>query len=265
MKEINKITSPKNTQIKLLRKLALKKYRRQYQQFTVENLAIIMDALKSGHDFMELFVTQNFIDKHSKKFEYIQERSSKESCYLVSEALNKSYSQLDTSSGITAIYAIKTKLLDNNRSVIYFNGIKDPGNIGTIMRTALAFDVSNVVLDVGCVDIYNFKSVHAAKDAIFKINVLEDEDGTWLQRQKGVMPIYVANSDQGEHLSGVDYQKKFCLVLGNEAHGVSESIVQCADKNIHIEVSNQMESLNVASAASILLYGLRKDGYSSRK
>jgi len=258
MLEITEISSQKNTQIKLLRKLALKKYRRQRNQFTVENLAIIYDALKNGTHFKELFVTSNFINKHREKFDYLQKCSPQKECYLIDEDLNKSYSQLDTPSGITAIYDIKSKLLDKNKSVLYLNGIKDPGNIGTIMRTALAFDVTNIVLDDGCVDIYNFKSINAAKEAIFKINVIEDKERIWLKEQKNSLPIYAANSHAGISLSEIKSEKRFCLVLGNEAHGVSQDIITLADKNIHVEISKYIESLNVSSAAAILLYGLKQ-------
>ncbi len=258
MLEVNEISSQKNTQIKLLRKLALKKYRRQRNQFTVENLAIIYDALKNGTHFTELFVTNNFINKHREKFEYLQNCSSKNACYLIDEDLNKSYSQLDTPSGITAIYTIKAKSLDKNKPVLYLNGIKDPGNIGTIMRTALAFDVTNIVLDSACVDIYNFKSINAAKEAIFKVNVIEDKEGSWLKEQKNLLPIYAANSHNGTNISDMKSEKKFCLVLGNEAHGVSGDIIALADQNIHVEISKHIESLNVSSAAAILLHGLKQ-------
>jgi TrmH family RNA methyltransferase len=257
MLKVKKISSRQNNKIKLLRKLSSKKYRRQTNKFTVENLAIIYDALKSGHDFRELFVTQDFIDRHKEKFEYLQKTSKSDECYLIDESLNNYYSQLDTPSGITALYDIKYSSLDEKKSVIYLNGVKDPGNIGTIMRSALAFDVPNVVLDSTCVDIYNFKAISAAKDSIFKLNITEDESGAWLKEIKADMPIYAANSNGGVSLSEVKAKKRFCLVLGSESHGVSEDIKKLADKNIRIEISKQIESLNVSSAAAILLYGLK--------
>ena len=193
MLKAKSISSQKNSQIRLLRKLSLKKYRKQTGKFTVENLAIIYDGLKSGYHFEELFVTQAFIDKNKTKFEYLQEHSNLKEYYLIDESLNKSYSQLDSPSGITAVYTIRPSSLDEKKSVIYLNGIKDPGNLGTIMRSALAFDVVNIVLDSTCVDAYNFKTISAAKDSIFKLNIIEDKNGTWLRDGKGVLPIYAAD------------------------------------------------------------------------
>lgn len=254
--KVNEITSQNNCQIKLLRKLAQKKYRRQNSKFTVENLAVIYDALNSGFDFTALFLTQGFIEKNKSKFEYIQSRTKLSEYYLIDEDLNKSYSQLDTPSGITAIYEKIPSAFNDSRSVVYLNGIKDPGNIGTIMRTALAFDALNIVLSSTCVDIYNFKAISAARDSIFKMNIIEDNDGAWLKNIKGKMPIFVANSNDGVCLSEVKEQGVFCLVLGSESHGLSDDVLKIADKSIKIEISNAIESLNVSSAAAILLYGL---------
>lgn len=224
--------------------------------FAVENLAIIYDALKSGHDFQELFVTPDFIDRHKDKFEYLQKNSQLDGYYLIDEGLNKSYSQLETPSGITAVYPGRPACFEEGKSVVYLNGINDPGNMGTIMRTALAFNVPNIVLDSTCVDIYNFKTINAAKDSIFKLNITEDESGTWLKQIKGTLPIYVANSNEGVSLSGFKGPEIFCLVLGGESHGISKDIMELSDKIIRINISRQIESLNVACAAAIMLYKL---------
>ncbi|MFC1510616.1 TrmH family RNA methyltransferase [Candidatus Omnitrophota bacterium] len=258
MLKIKEITSSNNCQIKLLRKLAQKKHRRQMGKFAVENLAIIIDALSGGIDFLECFITPQMLQRHEDKLLWLQEHSKVAEFHLIDEDLNKSYSQLDTPSGITALYEIKQLPLDGDAPTLYLNGIKDPGNIGTMLRSALAFDVSNIVLDAACVDIYNFKAINAAKDAIFKLNIFIDESGQWLKEQKGQVPIYVANSHEGIELGAVEVKSKFCLVCGSESHGVSEDIIKMADKNIHIDISNKIESLNVSTATAILLHGLRK-------
>ncbi len=251
------ITSQDNTKIKWLKKLSRKKYRRESNQFTIENLTTISDALKSGYDFQDLFATNDFISRHKQQFEYLQKASKLDECFLIDEDLNKYYSQLDTPSGITAVYEKNLSSLDQSKSVIYLNSIKDPGNMGAIMRSALAFGVSNVVLDATCVDVYNFKVINAAKDAIFKLNIIEDSDGVWIKENKGVLPIYAANSNVGICLSKIKVPRRFCLVLGSESHGVSEEIIQLVDQNIRVEIAGDMESLNVSCAAAILLYGLK--------
>jgi RNA methyltransferase, TrmH family len=250
-----KITSPQNSQIKFLEKLNLKKYRQGLKQFMVENLTIIVDALKDNHDFEALFVTAEFANKHQEQLDYLHNNSQCQNFYLIDSRLNKQYSNLDTPSGITAVYDIKEKKPDKT-SVIYLNGISDPGNLGTIMRSALAFDFSNLVLDENCVDVYNPKVVNSAKDAIFKLNIIVDKTGKWLKNNK--LPIYTTNSQVGVNLAQFKPAKAFCLVLGSESHGISPEIAKQAAKSIKIEISEQIESLNVASAAAILFYELKQ-------
>jgi TrmH family RNA methyltransferase len=252
------IASAQNTQIQLLKKLALKKYRLQENKFTVENFVIIFDALEAGFDFEAIFVTSEFINRNKSKFSELLSKTAAGKYYLIDEKLNKHYSQLETPSGITAIYKIKLGSIIKNESVVYLNGISDPGNMGTILRTCLAFGFMNVIIDETCVDIYNSKSISAAKDAIFKINTINDSGLGWLKKNKKTLPIYATSSHQGTYLKKFKAAKEFCLVLGSESHGVSEEILALADENIKIEMSDKIESLNVASAAAVLLYELRK-------
>ena len=254
VENFQEISSLQNSQIKLLEKLSLKKYRQEEGMFIVENLTIIFDALKAGHDFEALFVTKEFFEKHQDKLEYLYNNSKCKNYYLIDSKLNKHYSSLDTPSGVTAIYNIKNRELDKT-SVIYLNGINDPGNLGTIMRSALAFNFTNLVLDENCVDIYNPKVISASKDAIFKLNIIEDKTGIWLKNSK--LPVYVTSSHLGSDLAKFKPAKAFCLVLGSESHGISPEIMELADKNIKIEISPEIESLNVATAAAILFYEFR--------
>jgi len=251
----SKIISLQNDRIKLLEKLTLKKYRREFKQFIVENLVIIVDALKAGYDFETLFITEEFASKHREQLEYIKNKTQAKNFYLIDAKLNKHYSNLDTPSGITAIYSIRERVPDKT-SVIYLNGISDPGNLGTIMRSALAFDFINLVVDETCVDIYNPKVISAAKDAIFKLNIVED-NGDWLKNNK--LPLYITHSHLGLDLDQFKPAKIFCLVLGNESHGINPGIMKLAEKSLKIKCSSKIESLNVAAAAAIFLYEFRQN------
>lgn len=259
MKNPEKITSPQNGGIKLLKKLSLKKHRNETGKFFVENLAIIYDGLQSGCDFESLFTTEDFIKKHKEKFQYLQKNSKSDKFYLIDEKLNKHFSELETPSGITAIYKIKASPLAPDKPVIYLNGVSDPGNLGTIMRTCLAFDFINLIIDENCADIYNPKTINAAKDSIFKLNIFKDKDNNWLQKNKNIFSIYAASSHNGILLDKFKPPKLFCIVLGNESHGISKEIMKLAKENIKIEISKNIESLNVASAAAILLYKFRSE------
>lgn len=255
MKKIETITSRQNNQIKELKKLSLKKYRLETGHFLVENFTIIKDALDAGQDFEMLFITQDYIDHYPDKFQYLED-NSQASYYVIDENVNQVFSTLDTPSGIAAVYSMAVKDILPSLPVIYLDNVKDPGNLGSIMRSALAFGFKNLVLGEGCVDVYNPKTIAAAKDTIFKLNVLEDDDGSWLQNN--TRPIYVTSSHEGVNLQDLKSSDNFCLVLGSESHGVAEELIAKADQKIKIEMSGEVESLNVAIAGAIILYKLRQ-------
>lgn len=251
------ITSQQNSQIKLLKKLSQKKYREQEHKFLVENLIIIYDALRAGYEFESIFVTEDFVNKNQEMFSSLQDDNKTAQFYLIDDKINKHISSLDTPSGIIAIYKIRTQELEQKKSVIYLNGIGDPGNMGAIMRTALAFGIENIVVDEKCVDIYNSKAISSAKDAIFKLRIYEDKERKWLKDKQGTIPVYIADSNKGEKLRKFQGATDYCLVLGSESHGVDDEIANMGNKNIKIEISASMESLNVAQAAAIIIYSLQ--------
>ena len=249
------ITSPQNSRIKELIKLKQPKYRRESGVFVVENLAIIYDALKDGFDFEALFVTSEFAVKNQEQLDFLTANSQAGEFYLIDSKTNKAYSDLSTPSGITALYKIKINSL-SKKSVVYLAGVNDPGNLGTIMRNALAFGLENLVLSKECADPFSAKTISAAKDAIFKLNIFEDRVGDWLE--KCALPIYATSSHEGRDLKKFQAAEKFCLVLGSESQGVPAEILQSADEKIKIVISKKIESLNVAAAAAILFYELQK-------
>ncbi len=250
------IKSKNNAQIKLLKKLSQKKYRKEANKFIVENYTIIYDALKNNNDFLSLFITKKFKSKHQKKYKYLQNNSKSSNFYLIDAKINKYYSQLKTPSGISAIYDIKTSSPKTNKPVIYLNAINDPGNLGTIMRTMLAFNFNNLIIDEKCADIYNAKTINSAKNAIFKINILQDKNKNWLKQTK--LPIYISNSQKGKNIDNFQPADKFCLVMGSESHGIDQEIINIANEDIKIKISKNIESLNVAIATAVFLYKFSK-------
>ncbi|OGI10566.1 MAG: hypothetical protein A2Y40_04505 [Candidatus Margulisbacteria bacterium GWF2_35_9] len=253
----NTITSSSNEKIKFLRKLGQKKYRDDSGMFYVENLKTICDAFDSGYIFDSLFITQDIYEKEAQLLKPILNNS--QAVFIINEQINKSFSFLDTPSGICAVYKKSIKKIDLSKSVIYLNSINDPGNLGTILRTALAFDFCNIVIDETSVDLYNPKTLGAAKDAVFKLNIELDDNQFLLKKIKTDMPIYATRLTDAIELSELNPPDLFCIVFGNEALGISESTSKLADQFIGIRMNKQMESLNVAITASIMLYRLRKN------
>ncbi len=252
------IISRDNPKIKFLKQLRQKKYRDKFEKFFVENAVIICDALESKFFFESLFVTENFIEKNKEKFDFILKHTKANEYYLISEKINKSFSSLDTAPGICAIYHKKNKEIDFTNPIVYLNGINDPGNLGTILRSALAFDLENIIVDEKCADIYNSKTINASRDAIFKLNIIFDKNLEIFSQIKEKMKIFSTRIEQSNTLDILKNEKIFCLIVGSESHGVEKKLQKMSDAYVRIEMGRKIESLNVASASAIIFYELYK-------
>jgi len=248
--EVFDITSKDNEKIKFLKKLNQKKYREQYSSFLVENFKTITDAQQAGYRFESLFVTDDFFSKNMKVFSSM----GFDKLFKIDNNINKVFSNLDTPSGVCAVYKKQNKPADFSKPIIYLNGINDPGNLGAIIRSAIAFGLDNIIVDEKCADIFNSKTINAAKDAIFKINISYDKNFDLIKELKGKMKIFSTCLEKGKGMNVLRGQKNFCLVLGSEAHGVDEKIINQSDDCIKIKMSNNIDSLNVSSAASIIFH-----------
>ena len=254
---VKTIESLANDEVKMLKSLSRVKYRNQSKLFLVENLKIISDALDSGHLFDSLYYSADFEEKNSQIISKFKEKNPKARFFQISEKINKQCSQLTTASGIIALYKMKEMSLQEG-PIIYLNSISDPGNLGTIIRSALAFGFINIVMGEGCVDLYNSKVISAAKEAIFKTNILVAKDADWLKTEiyNKQIPIYSTNAQKGRDVLQFKPESNYCLVLGSESHGTSEEIEALSSDSIRIEISKDIESLNVAIAASIIFHRL---------
>jgi TrmH family RNA methyltransferase len=250
------IESVDNDRIKYLRKLGKKKFRDETGQFLVENLRIIHDAMKDGFMPVSLFVTEENANSQDERFKFIIENAKE--AFMINEKINKNFSSLSTPSGICAVFnKSENKIVDGN--VVYLNAINDPGNLGTILRTALAFGIENVVVDEKCADVYNSKTISAGKDAILKVNLVVDKDLEFLKKIKSEKRILATRLEDG---IGVDKsfnsKEETCVVFGNEANGISEEVAELADGFVKIDMSDKIESLNVAISAGVVFWEIWK-------
>jgi len=248
------ITSADNAKIKHLKKLGMKKYRDKDNEFVVENAVLIDDAVAAGYYPKQIFVTEAWIEKNERTWNNILDRSGIETFYAINEKINRVFSELETPSGIVALYDKLDKPIDYKTPIAYLNGISDPGNLGTILRSALAFGFSDIVLDENCADLYNPKTIQAAKESIFKLNIERDEDQKIFKKIRKIMPVFATQVDEGEDVKSFLTKDNFCIVLGSESHGVDPAILKQADGYVRIKMSDQIESLNVAAAAAIIFH-----------
>lgn len=235
---IKEITSAQNNKIKYATSLKLAKYRKENKEFLAEGKKSLELALAAGV-VKEIFTT--------KKLPGIRDDIVQ---YLVNESLLKKLSSAQNPEGIVFVCFMQEKKLKKFNKVVYLDHVSDPGNMGTIIRTALAFSYDAVYVSEGSCDIYNEKVIAASKGAIFRIPVqyyLLDKI------KESAYVIVSALYKDAKELSTVEAKKPFVLVLGNEAHGVSEESLKLADEVVKINIDN-IDSLNVSVAAGILMH-----------
>lgn len=233
------ITSVNNSKIKELVKLKDKKYRDNNNLFFIEGKDNVLEAYKNLL-IKELYVldgTEVIIDI---PFTY------------VGYDVMKKISDMES---ISEYYAVcyKKRELDIGNRIIILDNIQDPGNLGTIIRSAVAFNFDTVVLSRGCVDLYNPKVVRSTKGMLFNINIIVRELESFINNLDGYI-IYGTDVVNGNNIKDEDIPSKVALVIGNEGRGISDSIKKLCNRFIYIDMNNKCESLNASVAASILMY-----------
>lgn len=240
------ITSLDNDKVKKYRKLQKKKYRDEYDEYIVEGLHLILEAYKTGA--LEELILEEGVDVPVPG----------PYTYFSKEIMSK-ISTMDTPSMIMGLCRkIKQDEVKGNK-ILILDGIQDPGNLGTIIRSAVAFNVDTIVLSENTVDLYNPKVLRATQGMFFHINIvncLAFEVISMLQNLD--IPVYGTSVVDGFDVRTLNNETKdgFALVVGNEGSGVRDEILAMCDKNLYIEMNKNVESLNVAIATSILLYEL---------
>lgn len=244
------INSSENERIKNYIKLKSKKYRDLTNTFIVEGEHLVLEAFRAG-------LLEEIILEQSSVFPIDLPTDKK--IYVPENILNK-ISDLENTPYVMGVCRKKEENGKLGNRVLLLDGVQDPGNLGTILRSSKAFNIDTVVLSLDTVDLYNPKVVRATQGMIFHINVIRrDLKEVIGLLKKEEIPIYVSRVEYGEDIKCLKDKdkRKFALVMGNEGNGVSEEIKDLADKYIYIEMNDMVESLNVAIATSILLYELQ--------
>ena len=238
------ITSLENDRIKGYIKLKERKNRKKNNEFLVEGEHLVLEACKKG------IVKEIILEQESSFITDIP------IIYVTKEIINK-ISDLETPSNIMAVCKMKEDKIIGNK-LLLLDDIQDPGNLGTIIRSSVAFNVTDIILGVGCVDLYNDKVIRSTQGLMFNINIVRTniKDLIIDLKDKGYL-ILGTNVKDGCDVSTIA-TNKYALIMGNEGNGVKKEISEMCDKNIYIEMNNNCESLNVGVATSIILYELNR-------
>ena len=241
-------------EIKYLQSLSLKKYRNQHNKFFIEGKRIVDELIQSNYKIDKIIITQDFIDKHSEHTLF----SSKLDYQIISDRDYKKITNTSNSQGIFALVPMKDSfnIKKNIKGpTLILNNISDPGNMGTLLRSAAWYGVHNIFISRGSVDIYNPKVVRSSMGAHFYLANLLELDIC------DIIPILINRNFQviAATLDGISYQNisikndDWALILGSEAHGIDSKILKLVNKQVSIPQKGNIESLNVAVAGSILL------------
>lgn len=258
------IKSKDNQKIKLVRSLENKKTRDLQGLYVIESVKLIEEAIKENIAFEFVFMSESLSNKteSSKLIKALVE--SKIEYHLIENNLFKEVSNTVNSQGILGI-AKKPKqniedIIENNNFMVFCDKLQDPGNLGTIIRTADAFGPCAVVLSPGCVDAYNDKTVRACAGAIFRVPIIEIDNSLDFMNSLKEKEFSIISTvvDSVKSFEDINNLKKICLIIGNEGNGVSKEIKEASDECITIKMTGQTESLNASIAAAISIYEIRK-------
>ena len=244
-------------QIKYLSSLCIKKNSQKHKKVLLEGYRLIEESIKAGADIEYIYITENLKSKISNQ---ILESIDYD---IISEIDLKKISDTKNSQGILAIaniekYYLHTMEQLNNSNVIILDGIQDPGNLGTILRTCVWFGIKSIILTSNSIDPFNLKCVRSGMGAHFYLDsIISENENTIVDYLNNKNYTMIAADLHGENVETIYTKNKWALVLGSEAHGLSGLFEKF--QKVTIDRKGNLESLNVSIACGILLNQLTKD------
>ncbi|NLL44725.1 MAG: RNA methyltransferase [Mollicutes bacterium] len=239
-------SSIENKKIKDLKKLQQKKYRDKIGLYLVEGEHLVLEAYKTGF-LKTLILEENMLFPLNI-----------ETMYITNNIINY-LSEVETPQPIMGVCL---KQEDNDLfgdRILVLDGIQDPGNLGTIIRSAVAFNIDTIILSKDTVDLYNSKVIRACQGMNFHINIVRKDllevIPKLIEKKYRILGTRVTH---GKNIKNIEKLEKFVIIMGNEGNGLSEPVMEMCDEFIYIEMNEVCESLNVGVATSIILYELDK-------
>ncbi|MBQ3546826.1 MAG: RNA methyltransferase [Lachnospiraceae bacterium] len=253
------ISSTSNAQIKNIIQLQAKSKAREKQNcFIVEGIRMFMEV--PATDIIKIYVAESFFVKSADN---VKEKIKASEYEIVTDEVFKKISDTKTPQGIMVIVRrSETNLNDILENIsekslfLILEDIQDPGNLGTILRTSEAGGVTGIIMSKNTVDIYNPKVVRSTMGSIFRVPFVYVDDleiATKKLKENGVT-IYAAHLKGKSNHFEKDYKKASAFMLGNEGNGLTDKLADKAQEYIRIPMLGEVESLNVANAATILIY-----------
>ncbi|MCA1021852.1 TrmH family RNA methyltransferase [Halobacillus litoralis] len=242
------LTSLQNAKVKNWKKLHKRKYRNQTGTFLVEGFHLVEEVMKSGWTVKELIVREETEVTLPDDIPYT----------IVSRDVFAAVAETETPQGVAAVVAKEDYTFTPGSLTLMLDAVQDPGNIGTLIRTADAAGFDQVIVGTGSVDIFNDKVIRASQGSLFHLPVLTGDltDYVGELKDQGV-EIWASTLENAASYKELPIPEKAALVVGNEGSGISEELVEAADQQVYIPIYGQAESLNAAIAGAVLMYHLK--------
>ncbi|MBF0979291.1 MAG: RNA methyltransferase [Clostridiales bacterium] len=241
------ITSKDNEIIKNIKKLKEKKYR--LDSYIVEGIKMVKEAISENQEIALIAIREDFkIDFDTKKIKIV----------TISNKIFNDISDVKTPQGILAVIKKNqnNQIETNSDYILALDSLQDPGNMGTIIRTADSANINQIIINKTTVDPYSPKVIRSTMGAIYRTNIIEVEDLKATLKEMKLKGFQIITTDlkATQSIYDINYNNKTVVVIGNEANGVSQEILQTADKKVIIPMLGKTESLNASIAASIMIY-----------
>ncbi|GAA0333466.1 RNA methyltransferase [Bacillus carboniphilus] len=244
------IQSVQNEKVKEWKKLLQKKGRDHTNQYIVEGFHLVEEACQNPSVVQAIMVRQD-IDLPDWAPPSID-------TYQISPEVAKAISDTETNQGIFAICSkVEPSISKGAKSYLLLDAVQDPGNLGTIIRTADAAGVDVIILGEGTADVYNPKVLRSAQGSHFHVPIMKGNLSEWISKlQSQGVTVYGSSLQGAKPYQSVKPQSPFALILGNEGNGVDPSVLEKTNENLYVPIYGKSESLNVTIAGGILLYHL---------
>ncbi|MGL4731828.1 MAG: TrmH family RNA methyltransferase [Clostridium sp.] len=245
------ISSKDNSLIKNIRKLKERKYRTSQNLFLVEGFRFVEEAIKSNFNIKYILISENYPRESYEK--YINFSGE---IYIVSKNVFKTISSTETPQGVIAVVENKQIIPKEDKGIyILVDKVQDPGNLGTIIRTAHASNCLGVIIEKGTVDVYNEKTLRSTMGSIFNVPIINDSNLEYVRKlRKDGYKLITSSLDTENNFYDVDLTGKAIIAVGNEGNGISNEVYEISDEKVKIPMPGGAESLNASVAASIMMY-----------
>lgn len=258
------ISSKENPSVKLFCKLCSdRRARLEAREFALEGQRLIEDALKENAELHHIFAAEGFMKKHGEALDFLPAGYADRAA-MISDEVAAKMALTDKTQGVFAVCAMKKPLsadeavCENGRFIMLHN-IQDPGNMGTIIRTADAVGIDGI-LTVGCCDIYNPKVVRSTMGSLFRMNIADTDEKSAFAAfaAKGIKSYAAVVDSDALSLSDCKFPQGAAAVIGNEGNGLPAEVADACDVRLTIKMHGHINSLNAATASAIIMWELTK-------